>query len=264
MVLSEMRASLRPPSKLTSRDKAKVVEAARTSMDSKMGEWLVNNQVRQDTSLGSKLGKLNREKRRAEITHQQTQEIFMKESRTLSLEPLILVERSPAEHDAFENEQAANHDSPKMPGYMRSLRTGRRTPSSLITIEAFTLETKKKRNIWEEVLNEKEAPRFKSSTMPAIRLSEEEVAQLQLGHMLHKPTKETITRKRFQASQRSRLDRVQPKPAECKLPEVKELSLPAETEQDTSSSVFITQLPQKGLNRYLLQQSSLAKTHTKS
>lgn len=166
--------------------------------------------------------------------------------------------------DAFENEQGANHDSPKLPGYMRPLRTGRRTPSSLITIEAFTLETKKKRNIWEEALTEKEEPRFKSSTMPAIRLSEQEVAQLQLGHMLHKPTKESITRKRFHASQRSPSDRVQPKPGACKLPEVKESSLPAEAEQDNVSSVFITQLPQKGLSKYCLHQSSLAKTHTKS
>lgn len=166
--------------------------------------------------------------------------------------------------DAFENEQGTNHDSPKLPGYMRPLRTGRRTPSSLITIEAFTLETKKKRNIWEEALTEKEEPRFKSSTMPAIRLSEQEVVQLQLGHMLHKPTKESITRKRLQASQRSLSDRVQPKPGACKLPEVKESSLPAEAEQDNVSSVFITQLPQKGLSKYYLHQSSLGKTHTKS
>ncbi|CAG5135248.1 unnamed protein product [Candidula unifasciata] len=264
-VLSEMRASLKPPSKLTTRDKTKVVEAARSSVDSKMGECLLNNQTRQDTSLGSRIGKLNREKRRTEITHQQAQEIFMKGSRTLRLEPLILVERSPSEHAFYESDEGKDSEIPKLPGYMRPLRTGRKTPSMLTTIEAFTLETKKKRNIWEEVLQEKETPRFKSSTMPTIRLSEEEVSQLQLGHMLHKPTKESICGKRFRGSSSSLTDGRLGKTGALRTPEVKKDSLLVEAEPESELSCFITQLPQNCFEKqHVKQEPSVSKRLSKS
>uniref|UniRef100_A0A0B6ZJH7 Uncharacterized protein n=1 Tax=Arion vulgaris TaxID=1028688 RepID=A0A0B6ZJH7_9EUPU len=235
LVLSEMRMSLRPPSKLTNNDKVKAVSAARNSLDSKMGECLVNNRIRQDPNLGSNLARINREERRMSRTHQQARKTFMKRSKTITHEPLILVERSPSDHTIYFSEPHTQPTRSKLPGYMKPVRGCTKTPSVIPTIEAFTMETRKKRNLWEGVLNEKVITKFKSATLPSIRLSEHEISLLKFGHMLHKPNSDRLTTQH--SSSRN---------------ENPELVI----NEQRSSSVFLTQLSQKDMSRYPIRQLS--------
>lgn len=69
---------------------------------------------------------------------------------------------------------------------MNTCRSRCRTPSTLTTIDAFTLKAKKKRNVWEEAMDEKAPPQFQSTVRPAARLSRREMAQLQEGWSSHK------------------------------------------------------------------------------
>lgn len=79
-----------------------------------------------------------------------------------------------------------------MPSYMRPLQSRSRTLSSLTTIEAFTVETKKKKNLWEDAVEDKDEQKFKSTSRPTARLTAYERKQLKIGHSLHKPTHESI------------------------------------------------------------------------
>lgn len=73
------------------------------------------------------------------------------------------------------------------PHYMRQLRSKVRTPSTLMTIDAFTVKSKKKRNLWNETMDEKDGPEFQSTVRPYAKLSEKEKTDLQIGWSYHKP-----------------------------------------------------------------------------
>ena len=66
-------------------------------------------------------------------------------------------------------------------------RTRCKTPSTLTTIDAFTLKTRKKRNVWEEAMDEKDPPTFACTVRPAARLTRREKAALAMGWDAHKP-----------------------------------------------------------------------------
>ena len=104
------------------------------------------------------------------------------------------------------------------------LRSRCRTPSTLTTIDAFTLKTRKKRNVWEEALDEKEPPRFKSTVCPSARLTRQEMAALRLGWDTHKL-------------------KADPKA------ERKESPRSATPRDTTADTLFVTQLPRKELPR---------------
>ena len=93
-----------------------------------------------------------------------------------------------------------------LPSYMRPLRTKSRTPSTLTTIEAYTLQTKKKKNVWEEAAEDPHNLKFKSMARPSAPLSPGEKKQLRMGYTLHKPTQESIQEKasRHKVSSRPR------------------------------------------------------------
>ena len=106
---------------------------------------------------------------------------------------------------------------------LSSCRSRCRTPSTLTTIDAFTLKTKKKRNVWEEAMDEKDPPRFQCTVRPAARLTRRETAALHVGWDAHKP----------------RVDQ-DPKP-EKKPPS------PQNYITSASDTPFVTQLPRKEL-----------------
>ncbi|PVD20968.1 hypothetical protein C0Q70_19132 [Pomacea canaliculata] len=115
-----------------------------------------------------------------------------------------------------------------MPSYMRPLRSRCRTPSTLTTIDAFTLKAKKKRNVWEEAMDEKAPPQFQSTVRPAARLSRREMAQLQEGWSSHKLRVDDLGAK----------DNDSPR-----------TSAPsgASTDPRLTDTLFLTQLPRKDL-----------------
>ncbi|XP_059172307.1 uncharacterized protein LOC131953228 [Physella acuta] len=192
LVRSEM--TLRPTTKVHARDKARAVHTARNPKDSKMGECLLNNHVRGDPLLGSNLGQINRNQKRREQGLEQSMELFLRKSNCLSHEPLILVERAPSQsvqtRAALMREFHLDPEAILKPRYMRPLVSRSRTPSTLVTIEAFTVQRKLKKNIWDEAIDE--TPKFTSTSRPSARLTKEEFDQLQAGYSSHKPTAQQL------------------------------------------------------------------------
>nr|KAG5712946.1 hypothetical protein BaRGS_021740 [Batillaria attramentaria] len=205
-------------------DKQRAVMTARNPKDSKWGECLINVNTKQDPILASRLGRISTEMRRMEFRLHQVKQHFVKTSSCLNHEPLILVERppSPAVRRRAKIIETYGEDltAHSMPGYMRPLRSRCRTPSTLTTIDAFTLQTKKKRNVWEEAMDEKETPVFRSTVRPAARLTKREAAQLQMGWSAHKPRLDGVGKEKSD-SPRER------------------------TPRDTGDTPFVTQLPRR-------------------
>ncbi|KAK3596455.1 hypothetical protein CHS0354_015927 [Potamilus streckersoni] len=175
-------------------EREKAMEAARNPGFSKFGECLVNSHSKQDKLLNSRLNRINTEIRKMEKVRNQEKKHFVKCSGVLNHDPLILVERLPSPSvikramTLMINEDIEGiEDDSKVPGYMRPLRSRTRTPSTLMTIDAFVLKSKKKRNVWEEAMNDKEPLVFQSMARPYTKLTERDKSDLQLGYSVHKP-----------------------------------------------------------------------------
>ncbi|KAL8604995.1 hypothetical protein ACOMHN_018797 [Nucella lapillus] len=205
----------------------RAVTAARNPRESKFGECLLNVHTKQDAQLKRRLGRIGTEMRRMEYRMHQLKQHFVKNNPCLNHEPLILVERpaSPqVRHRAKVIEvYGEDPENLKLPGYMRPRRSQCKTPSTLTTIDAFTLKTKKKRNVWEEAMDEKEPPRFRSTVRPSAKLTQHEMAALHLGWDAHKP----------------RID--------LDLPKEKNKPASAPAREATADTPFLTQLPRKEL-----------------
>ncbi|KAH9490252.1 hypothetical protein Btru_035045 [Bulinus truncatus] len=220
LVMNEMRTAIRTTNRINPKDKEKAIATARNVIDSKMGECLLNVHSREDPALKPSLTHLGREQIRRDHGLQQTKLRFLRQSQCLNREPMILVERAPTFHAVtratFMTSYGFDPEAAHLPSYMRPLQSRSRTPSTLTTIEAFTAENKKKKNIWDEALEE--TPKFKSIAKPSARLTDEEVEQLRAGRQLHKPTAQKIA-------------------------VMKVTKAPRLSRSKTMGSVFITQLP---------------------
>jgi len=202
LVRSEMRMSLRSGGRLSSRDKAKAVTEARSPHTSRMGDYLIQQHVvntRTGGPGGGEVCRLTGEQKRSEQQLHLNKRGFLRTSHCLNREPLILVERPPSPKAKTRARIMEKHGvdpvSISLPSYMRPLRTKSRTPSTLTTIEAYTLQTKKKKNVWEEVAEDPHSLRFKSMAKPSAPLTAGEKKQLRMGYTLHKPTPESIQEK---------------------------------------------------------------------
>nr|KAI8762869.1 hypothetical protein BgiMline_005805 [Biomphalaria glabrata] len=220
LVMSEMRTSILNTNRLNPKDKEKAVSTARNVKYSKMGECILNVHLRDEPGLKPCLARIGREQTRREQSLQQTKQRFLQQSQCLTREPMILVERAPTmdtvTRATFMSSFGIDPVVALLPSYMRPLRSRSKTPSTLTTIEAFTAESKKKKNVWDEALDE--APKFKSIAKPSTRLTPQEIAQLQAGHLHHKPTPQKLAAKEFNRPQ-------------------------GLSRSKTMGSVFITQLP---------------------
>ncbi|KAJ8313355.1 hypothetical protein KUTeg_009141 [Tegillarca granosa] len=125
----------------------------------------------------------------------QEKKLFVKSCTVLNHDPIILVERPPSPENirkvakiamSYDEDESAILERDK-PRYMRQLRHKVRTPSLLTTIDAFTVKTKKKRNIWDNVLDEMKPMQFQSTVRPYSKLTERERTDLEAGWSFHKP-----------------------------------------------------------------------------
>lgn len=177
-------------------ERERAMEAARNPGVSKFGDCLVYINSKTDKALSSNLRRINTEIRRMELQISQKIKYFVKHSTVLNHDPLILVER-PASLNTIQRALTMTHYDPNdnypplddgnKPGYMKQLRSKARTPSTLTTIDAFTVITKKKKNIWEGAANEKEKLQFQSTVRPYTKLTNREISDLQKGYEFHKP-----------------------------------------------------------------------------
>ncbi|XP_076470271.1 uncharacterized protein LOC143300461 isoform X2 [Babylonia areolata] len=221
-------------------DIQRAVLAARNPKESKFGECLINVHTKQDPILKLRLGKISTEMKRMEFKMQQVKQHFVKTSSCLNHEPLLLVERppSPQVRRRAQVMEVCGEDPQDLikPGYMRPLRSRCRTPSTLTTIDAFTLKTRKKRNVWEEAMDDKEPPQFRSTVRPSAKLTRHERAALQIGWDAHKPRVDVTAKDKNKAES--------PRP-------------PREVTAAVSDTLFVTHLPRKELPRKELPHKEL-------
>lgn len=172
----------------------KAMEGARNPGFSKFGDCLVSINSKDDKLLTSNLKKINSEIRRMQLQINHKMKYFVKNSAVLNHDPIILVER-PASPGVVKRAEVmmqyvGDEDVPgdtDKPGYMRQIRSKARTPSTLTTIDAFTVKQKKKRNVWEGVVEEPSERQFQSTVRPYIKLTRREKSDLQKGYEFHKP-----------------------------------------------------------------------------
>ena len=176
-------------------ERSKATEAARNPGVSKFGESLVNVNAKTDEVLTRRLKQISSEIRRMELQLNQKRKLFLRNNGLLNHDPIILVER-PASPVMIKRAQTLLNNDPydealfgeaNKPGYMKQLRSKTRTPSTLTTIDAFTVKAKKKKNVWEEAMETKEAKQFTGTVRPYARLTKREMTELQVGYEMHKP-----------------------------------------------------------------------------
>lgn len=175
-------------------EREKAMEGARNPGFSKFGDCLVSINSKNDTVLTSNLKKINSEIRRMQLQINHKMKYFIKNSAVLNHDPIILVERPPSpgvvkRADIMMN-YVGDEDVPgdeNKPRYMRQIRSKARTPSTLTTIDAFTVKQKKKQNIWEGAVGEPSERQFQSTVRPYTKLTRREKSDLQKGYEFHKP-----------------------------------------------------------------------------
>ncbi|XP_045207318.2 uncharacterized protein LOC123559502 isoform X2 [Mercenaria mercenaria] len=175
-------------------EREKAMEAARNPGVSKLGDCLVSINLKNDKVLTSNLRKINSEIKRMQLQVNHKMKYFVKNSNVLNHDPIILVERPPSPEvkkrahlmEHYDGEEDVPGDENK-PGYMKQIRSKARTPSTLTTIDAFTVKQRKKKNVWDGAVDEKSAPEFESTVRPYAKLTRREKSDLQKGYEFHKP-----------------------------------------------------------------------------
>ncbi|XP_033758845.1 uncharacterized protein LOC117341116 isoform X3 [Pecten maximus] len=176
-------------------ERERAVDGARNPAFSKLGSTLLDTYTKPDQYLTKQYRHINSQIRRMEATMRLKKKQFVQTSQVLNYDPIILVERPPSPENvkmakakilAEEMNEEFIADEYK-PHYMRQLRTKAKTPSTLMTIDAFTVKSKKKRNIWNKTLDERDPPEFQSTVRPYSKLTEKEKTDLQIGWSYHKP-----------------------------------------------------------------------------
>ena len=181
-------------------EREKAMEAARNPGVSKFGDCLLTSKAKTDKMLVSNIRKINSEIRRMQLQVNQKMKLFVKNSAVLNHDPLILVERPPSPEVVKKAHVMRNYadldthfypefdeERENRPSYMRQLRSKAKTPSTLTTIDAFTVKSRRKKNVWEGAVDEKEPPTFKSTVRPFAKLTRREISDLQRGYEFHKP-----------------------------------------------------------------------------
>ncbi|XP_062594654.1 uncharacterized protein LOC134256074 [Saccostrea cucullata] len=178
-------------------EREKAVDGARNPGASKFGHSLAEINSKKDKSLVRELRKIECEFKSLNLQMNQQKKTFVKSCHVLNYDPIILVERPPSPQmkkkalamsmGLDEDEYNEHFENGKVPHYMHQLRSKQRTPSTLNTIDAFTVTNKKKKNIWEDAVDQNEAPVFHSTVRPCLQLTKREQTDLQMGWALHKP-----------------------------------------------------------------------------
>ena len=179
-------------------DKERAIGTAKNPKDSHYGRTLLRNNVFEGRLLSSEMGKLGNEARRNQMHLDQQKKLFLKKNLSLP-DPMILVERPPSPdvlkkasfpEEFTDDEYYFNKSAP--PHYAKPRSLDIKAPSTHVIMDMFKVTKKKKVNIWEEVMIEKEQPHFESAVRPARKLSELETQEIEKAWNAHRRQIESI------------------------------------------------------------------------
>ena len=185
-------------------DKERALSTARNPGDSKYGAALYKNNAVEDRIHSAELRRIDNQLKRTSMHMEQKRKQFLQ--RYTLKEPMLIVVRPPSpgaidKHESrlynIENDYEYGHPLHKGgPRYMQPLDSKTKIPNYRPTIDAFCMKTKKKVNVWEHIILEKETPKFRSTVMPSYPLSTAEIRDLSRGMEYHKLEIEAGTKTR--------------------------------------------------------------------
>lgn len=236
-------------------EREKAMEAARNPGVSKYGTTLVDVNSKQDRDLSKQLSYINSQIRRMEVEMRQKKKYFVKKCQVLNYDPIILVERPPSpeavkkvvklEYSDYEQDDSVL-DPENSPHYMKQLRSKVRTPSLLTTIDAFTIKSSNKKNVWEDATDDKEPMKFQSTVRPYTRLTKREQVDLQMGWSFHKPRltpEHTIDNSNLKpSSAKSRASSKKSRPYELEPEQTITVDKTTGSDEEDTFTPFITQM----------------------
>ncbi|ELT91448.1 hypothetical protein CAPTEDRAFT_190371 [Capitella teleta] len=172
-------------------DKDRALGTATNPSSSKFGSALLSS-TQDGRALNNEVSKLERQLKRTQLHIEHEQKRFLQKQQQLP-EPTLIVVRPPSplltKKFLYWNKtsDAPYTHAPDEPSYMNSIRSKVRAPLAQPTIDAFSVKVRKKKNIWEEALNED--AHFTSAVQPCWPLTSVEEAELRAGWQLHaRPT----------------------------------------------------------------------------
>lgn len=162
-------------------NRERAITTALSTMDSSLGECVLNTNVKENRRLQSELAKLSIEHKKIKSRMDSSKNLFVKKSALYKYEPMILIKRE------IDMKAYGIADDRKTPGYMKPIGCRSRTPSSLsTTLDAFCLKRSHTMNLWEETYSRTQPSEFQSPIRPVSRLSETEKNKLSVWRKLHK------------------------------------------------------------------------------
>lgn len=207
-----------------------------SNLDENFREVFMHTNVKEERMLCTAISQIEREQRRRAAHSLQKQREFLL-SRQSKPEPIIIVERPPAYKHLqkayfiqYGLEEELNEQE-RTPRYMRQLKSRRKLPSTLTTLDAYTVRASKKANLWEpKVATEEGVARFSCHVPPSVPLSKEERVELDRGWHFHRPKspiapKATTNFSRLRGTSKEKQYNKEPK------------------KQNYSAKTFVTELP---------------------
>lgn len=180
---TDLRLGLFPSRKLIL-ERNKALSHARNPGLSKYGQCLVSVNTRLNNQLKTNLAKINAEFKRLDMQAKRKKNFFIKTSGLLNHEPLLLVQRPKSEPISEPtSEKIDDHAA----GFMKPRWSKIVRPSSHKTIDIYTVQPTKKKNLWDNFTKDK-TPRFTSVIRPCAKLSQSEMENLKNEYSATKPS----------------------------------------------------------------------------
>lgn len=177
-------------------DRERAVATARNPALSKYGSTLMAIGLKRNQNLSKQSEHLDYQMKRIDLEMRQKKKYFVKNCRVLNYDPIMVVERpssmvedkSPSNYQSNdENGDVTNSKNRKLSQDMMQLCSTSPLPTLQTTTDAFTIQSRKKKNVWEECQEDLESIQFKSMVHPFKRLTTREQHSLHRGWSFHKP-----------------------------------------------------------------------------
>ena len=164
-------------------ERNKALSHARNPGLSKYGQCLVRVNTRLNNQLKTNLAKINADFKRMDMQTKRKKNFFIKTSGLLNHEPILLVQRPKSEPIADTTPTKIGN---RELGFMKPRSSNIVRPSSHKTIDIYTVQPTKKKNLWEN-LSEDKAVKFTSLVRPCAKLSQTEIENLRDEYSATKP-----------------------------------------------------------------------------
>ncbi|XP_074653551.1 uncharacterized protein LOC141907712 [Tubulanus polymorphus] len=177
--MSAKSAGGRPPVNI---EREQALNRAKHPIESRLGGYILRQSGSEDKLLLDRLNRIDKYYKRSQVHNENQRKLFLSQQEQYRLHPSLIVERSPSA-DARRGGYAGENS--RVPHYMAQLASKTKQPSMLPTIDAFVVQSNRKKNIWEFDKNDQDAVKFRSVVPPSGPLRKDEKKILHRGLTMH-------------------------------------------------------------------------------